>query len=701
MKQKVLNILKNKMEAITTEELCSLMENLTVNEIEEVQKILNQMVQDYEIYYTKKGKYILFENCKDLEIGEIDVNPKGFGFLLLPGDDIHIEKMNLNGAIDGDKVIVEITSRSPKLEGRVLRIVERNLNNLVGEVKFIKGVPFLNLEDKRNLKIELDKDSAKNCVDGSIVLADIIREKEKNYYLCRVNTIIGHKNDAHVDILTIAYKHEIYPDFSEKTLKELDEIETEVSKEELTGRVDLTDKMIFTIDGADTKDIDDAISLEMKNGNYLLGVHIADVSHYVTDGSALNEDAFNRGTSSYLADTVIPMIPHKLSNGICSLNEGVIRLTESCQMEIDHKGNIVDYDIFESYIKSNKKMTYDDVNKIIIDNETPTGYEKYADTLKNMNELAKILMKKMESRGYINFDLDEPKIICDENGRAVDIKRREQKDGEKLIEAFMIAANETVASAIYNMDLPFIYRIHDNPDPKKIEEFLKLLSILGYQHNGNYKEITPIKMQKLLSEMKEKPEYEMLSSKLLRSMKKAKYAAENIGHFGLGSKCYTHFTSPIRRYPDLTVHKLLRTYLFEHKMDTSTIEYLSKQLTVIAEQSSDREIKAVEAEREVDDMKMAEYMEGHIGEEYLGKISGLTNFGMFVELDNLVEGLVHISTVKGDYYEYNSDIMAIIGQSTKKMYRLGDIVKIKVVSANKTNKTIDFELVEEKQNGNS
>lgn len=701
MKQKILSILKNKMEAITTEELCSLMGNLTVNEIEEVQKILNQMVQDYEIYYTNKGKYILFENCKDLEIGEIDVNPKGFGFLLLPGDDIHIEKMNLNGAIDGDKVIVEITSRSPKLEGRVLRIVERNLNNLVGEVKFIKGVPFLNLEDKRNLKIELDKDSAKNCVDGSIVLADIIREKEKNYYLCRVNTIIGHKNDAHVDILTIAYKHEIYPDFSEKTLKELDEIETEVSKEELTGRVDLTDKMIFTIDGADTKDIDDAISLEMKNGNYLLGVHIADVSHYVTDGSALNEDAFNRGTSSYLADTVIPMIPHKLSNGICSLNEGVIRLTESCQMEIDHKGNIVDYDIFESYIKSNKKMTYDDVNKIIIDNEIPTGYEKYADTLKNMNELAKILMKKMESRGYINFDLDEPKIICDENGRAVDIKRREQKDGEKLIEAFMIAANETVASAIYNMDLPFIYRIHDNPDPKKIEEFLKLLSILGYQHNGNYKEITPIKMQKLLSEMKEKPEYEMLSSKLLRSMKKAKYAAENIGHFGLGSKCYTHFTSPIRRYPDLTVHKLLRTYLFEHKMDTSTIEYLSKQLTVIAEQSSDREIKAVEAEREVDDMKMAEYMEGHIGEEYLGKISGLTNFGMFVELDNLVEGLVHISTVKGDYYEYNSDIMAIIGQSTKKMYRLGDKVKIKVVSANKTNKTIDFELVEEKQNGNS
>ena len=701
MKQKVLNILKNKMEAITTEELCSLIGNLSASEIEEVQKILNQMVQDYEIYYTKKGKYILFENCKDLEIGEIDVNPKGFGFLLLPGDDIHIEKINLNGAIDGDKVIVEITSRSPKLEGRVLRIVERNLNNLVGEVKFVKGVPFLDLEDKRNLKIELDRNSAKNCVDGSIVLADIIREKEKNYYICRVNTIIGHKNDAHVDILTVAYKHEIYPDFSEKTIKELDDIETEVSKEELNGRVDLTDKMIFTIDGADTKDIDDAISLEMKNGNYLLGVHIADVSHYVTDGSALNEDAYNRGTSSYLADTVIPMIPHKLSNGICSLNEGEIRLTESCQMEIDHKGNIVDYDIFESYIKSNKKMTYDDVNKIIIDDKIPTGYEKYADTLKNMNELAKILMKKMESRGYINFDIDEPKIICDENGRAVEIKRREQRDGEKLIEAFMIAANETVATAIYNMDLPFIYRVHDNPDPKKIEEFLKLLSILGYQHNGNYKEITPIKMQKLLLEMKEKPEYEMLSSKLLRSMKKAKYAAENIGHFGLGSKCYTHFTSPIRRYPDLTVHKLLRTYLFEHKMDTSTIEYLSKQLTVIAEQSSDREIKAVEAEREVDDMKMAEYMESHIGETYEGKISGLTNFGMFVELDNLVEGLIHISTLKGDYFEYNSDIMAIIGQSTKKMYKLGNRVKIKVVSANKTNKTIDFELVEEKQDGNS
>ena len=697
----MLEILKNQMNAITTEELCSLMGDLTVEEIKKVQTELNEMVQNGNIYYTNKGKYILFENCPDIKIGEIDVNPKGFGFLLLPGDDVHIEKMYLNGAIDGDIVIVEIIAKKPKLEGRVLRIVKRNLNNLVGEVRFIHGKPFMSLEDKRKLTIELDPKSTKNCVDGTIVLAGIIKEIKKNYYLARVDEIIGHKDDAGVDILTIAYKHEIYPEFSEKAMKETDTMPIEVQDEELIGRTDLTDKMIFTIDGADTKDIDDAISFERNGENYILGVHIADVSHYVTWGSALNEDAMNRGTSSYLADTVIPMLPHKLSNGICSLNEGVIRLTISCVMEISPKGKLLTWDIFPSYIKSRKKMTYSAVNEIIMRDVIPEGYEEYADVLKEMNNLAHILRNEKVSRGYIDFDLDEAKIICDESGRAKDVQRRIREDGEKMIEDFMIAANEAVATEIYNMDLPFIYRVHDVPNAEKIDDFMKFVSILGYQVKAKLKDITPKTMQNILEQLQGKPEYEVLSSNLLRSMKKAKYQRENIGHFGLASRCYTHFTSPIRRYPDLTVHRLLRTYLFEHKLDTKTIEENEQRLEYIATLSSDREVKAVEAEREVDDMKMAEYMEGHIGEEYEGKISGLTNFGMFIELENLVEGLVHISTLKDDYYNYNSDIMAIVGESKKKMYRLGEKVKIKVVGANKHNKTIDFELVKDDKNGDT
>lgn len=692
MKERVKDTLKDIQNAVTTEELCSLMGTLTVEEIGEVQKALNEMVQHGEIYYTNKGKYILFENCQDICIGEIDVNPKGFGFLLLPKDDIHIEKNMLNGAIDGDIVICEITARKPKLEGRVLRIFKRNLNNLVGQVKFIHGKPFMILEDKRKLTIELDPKSAKDCVDGTVVLAGIIKEVRKNYYLARVDDIIGHKDDAGVDILTIAYKHGIFPDFSKKTLNEIEKIPDKVEPDELIGRKDLTDKMIFTIDGADTKDIDDAISLERKGANYLLGVHIADVSHYVKPKTALNEDALNRGTSSYLADTVIPMLPHKLSNGICSLNEGVIRLTESCVMEIDPNGVIVDFDIFESYIKSNKKMTYEEVNEIIMRNVVPKGYEPYAETLKEMNELAHILKNRQVKEGSIDFDLDEAKIVCDENGRACKIKRCIREDGEKMIEQFMIAANETVATCIQNMDLPFIYRVHDVPSAEKIDEFMKFVSILGYQVNAKLKDITPKTMQSILDQLKDKKEYDTLSSNLLRSMKKAKYQRENIGHFGLASKCYTHFTSPIRRYPDLLVHRLLRKYLFEHDID-ERIDELCPQIDYIANLASERELSAVEAEREVDDMKMAEYMEGHIGEEFEGKISGLTNFGFFVCLDNLIEGLVHISAIGDDYYTYNSDIMAIIGERSKKIYRLGDKVKVKCVGANKQEKQIDFEVI--------
>ncbi len=700
MKDKLIKLLKSEINALTTEEIVSKL-NLNTDEILEVQKILNDMVQKGEIYYTKKGKYILFENCRDLEIGVLDVNKKGFGFLLMKDkEDIHIERKYLNGAIDKDKVIVEIIGRGEKPEGRVLKIVERNLNNLVGEVYKEKNKFFLRPEDKRNITIELSDKTTKDVVEGTIAVVKIYKEVRENYYLADITNIVGHKDDAGVDILTIAYKHEIFPEFSDAAMKQTEEIENEVNEKELGGRRDLTGEMIFTIDGDDTKDIDDAISLNMEGGNYVLGVHIADVSHYVTEGSPLDENAKEKGTSSYLADTVIPMLPHKLSNGICSLNEGVIRLTQSCVMTINHQGKIIDYDIFPSYIKSRKKMTYKNVNEILMRNNVPEGYDEFKDKLIKMNELAHILRKEKSDRGYIDFDIDEPKIICNEEGRCIDVQRRLREDGEKLIENFMIAANETIASHLSNMELPSLYRVHDKPDEEKLQNFVKITSALGYPLKGKVKAESPKNIQELLVQLKDKPEINMLSEILLRSMKKAKYQSENIGHFGLGSKAYTHFTSPIRRYPDLIIHRLLRTYLYENKIDKKTVSYYENLLPSLGDLSSEREVKAVEAEREVDSMKMAEYMEGHILDEFEGRISGLTNFGFFVELDNLVEGLVHLSTLTDDYYAFDKDLMEIIGGNSKKKYRLGDKVRIKVVGANKENKTIDFELVDDYKKNN-
>ena len=391
------------------------------------------------------------------------------------------------------------------------------------------------------------------------------------------------------------------------------------------------------------------------------------------------------------------MLPHQLSNGICSLNEGVIRLSMSCVMEIDNNGKVVNYEIFPSYIKSSKKMTYKHVNNLLMRNIVDEGYEPFKDILLKMNELAHILRKEKISRGYIDFEIDEAKIVQDESGKAIDVIKRVREDGEKLIEDFMIAANECVAQTIYNMDLPFIYRIHENPKPEKVDEFLNLVKILGYKLKTNVKEITPKVMQSVINELKDKPEFPILSTLLLRSMRKAEYSKENLGHFGLASKAYTHFTSPIRRFPDLTVHRLLKKYLVENDMSMTTINTLETSLIEVASQSSEREVAAVDAERDVDDMKMAEYMESHVGEEFEGIISGITSYGMFVELPNLIEGLVHISTLKGDYFNYIEEILSMVGKSTKKTYRLGDKVKVKCVAASKLSSSIDFELVEERK----
>ena len=470
-------------------------------------------------------------------------------------------------------------------------------------------------------------------------------------------------------------------------------IPEEVLESDKKNRRDLTNQVIFTIDGDDTKDIDDAISIKrLENGNYELGVHIADVSYYVKEGSALDVNAMDRGTSVYLVDRVIPMIPHQLSNGICSLNEGVERLAVSCVMEIDDHGKLVDYEIFPSIIKSRKKMTYKCVNSILENDIVPEGYEPFVNDLKTMYELSRIVRKSKLNRGYLDFDVDEPKIIVDEKCHPIEIKIRNRGVGENLIEDFMILANECVATHIFYMELPFIYRVHEIPKEEKIRDFLSYIGTLGYVYHGNMKETNPKMVQGLLEFLKDKKEYKILSSLLLRSMQKAVYKAENLGHYGLASKCYTHFTSPIRRYPDTTVHRLLHTYLFNNDLSSETIRHWEQKLPVIAEIASARERASVDCEREVDDMKMAEYMEDHIGEKFEGMISGVTNFGVFIQLDNLVEGLCRLQDMN-DFYHYDEKTMSITGEKSKMKYTLGDRVLIKVIRASKEEQTIDFEII--------
>lgn len=703
MKEKILEILKEETKGQNINEINNKLHLRGMEEITELEDNLKELVTEGVLHMSKNREYMLMNNTKSLKVGKLRINKNGNGFVECEPEDIFVHSNDLNGAINGDFVEVEIKTRlnDPEPEGYIRNILKRDLKNVVGEmVKDKKTLAFKPDDEKLNIAVKLTKESMKGCVEGHKVIISIIKEIGNRTFLGKVEKIIGHKNDPGVDILTIAAKHSIETEFSEEVKRELKNIPDEVCENDLIGRTDLTKEMIFTIDGDDTKDIDDAISVKRDGKNYVLGVHIADVSNYVKVGSALYDSAFSRGTSSYLADTVIPMIPHQLSNGICSLNPEVIRLTLSCIMTIDNNGKVISYDIFPSYIKSRKQMTYKNVNKILDENIIPEGYGEFADTLKLMHELSKILRQEKINRGYIDFGIDEAKVIQDENGKAIDIVKRIQGTGEKLIEDFMIAANETVATHISNMDLPFIYRVHDLPNAEKIEDLSNLIKQMGYQIHTNLSKITPVTMQKLLNEFRDKDEFVILSDMLLRSMKKAIYSTNNIGHFGLASKNYTHFTSPIRRFPDLTVHRLLRTYLFENRIDMETINFNAKYLIDVAEHSSETEVNSVEAERDVLDMKMAEYMESHIGEEYEGIISGVTNFGMFVELDNLIEGLVHISTLDG-FYTYVPEMLSLISANKKNKYRIGDKVKIIVTNANKNQGIIDFELVKGEKNGNS
>ena len=699
MRDRILNILKQQDRAYTIFELKDILGLDTTEEIEEMMRVLNDLESNLIIYHTNKDKYMAFE-YSHLKKGKIAVSDKGFGFVLMEDeDDIHVDKEHLNGAIDGDLVIVEITNKNTgaKKEGRVLRIASRNYGPLVGEYSYNDGNPTIIPNDKKiKQKVVLTKDSTKDAVDGHIVVANVIKELDRNTILAEITTIIGHKNDVGVDVESIVYKHMFSPKFPDEVLEELKDIPDEVREEDKKGRKDLTNITIFTIDGDDTKDIDDAISIKkLDNGNYELGVHIADVSYYVKPGTKLYDEAYERGTSVYLVDRVIPMLPHKLSNGICSLNPNVERLAQSCVMEIDNKGNVVSHDIFESVIKSRIQMTYKKVNKWLDEGIVEEGYEKYTNDLTLMKELADILRKSREVRGAIDFDTDEAKIIADDTGKPIDVILRERASGEKMIEDFMIVANETVASHVFYMELPFIYRVHGTPKEEKINDFLDFISSLGYKITGKVNIKYPSSVQHVLDQLKDKKEYKILSSLMLRAMQKAVYQPENIGHFGLASKIYTHFTSPIRRFPDTTVHRLLRTYLYENDQSKKTIDYFKEYLPILTEHASMKERDAIECEREVEDMKMAEYMMDHVGEEFTGIISGVTSFGMFVALPNMIEGLVHISDIKGDYYNYDERSMSLVGQKHKKRYKIGNEVNVICKSASKEESFIDFEIKDE------
>ena len=701
MKNDIINILKNSNKALSREELYNELDIVSVEGVENLNKELDELVEDYTLYHTNKDRFMIFEDSH-LVKGKLSTNRKGYGFVeggntTSKEDDIFISADNMNGAIDGDLVICEITSKKNiyKKEGRILKIIDRNLDGIVGEyqVKDGKGIV---IPDNKKLKINLiiPKEEAHNVVPGHKVLAKIKKETNNNIFYGTIEKILGHKNDPGVDILSVVYKYKINDEFPQEVMDSLNDIPDEVREEDFKGRTDLRNEQIFTIDGDDTRDIDDAISIKkLNNGNYLLGVHIADLGYYIEEGSPLDNEAMARGTSVYLVDRVIPMYPHKLCNGICSLNPDVDRLTISCVMEIDEKGKVVDHSLFPSVIHSRKQMTYKCVNKLLEEGVVEEGYEPFEKDLLLMNELSVILRKKMISKGYINFDVDEAKILVDENCVPIEIKRREQRTGEQLIENFMVIANETVAEHIFYMNLPFIYRVHEYPREERIRDFLSFVNTLGYHYNGNLKDLNPRVVQGLLEYLSDKKESKILNNLLLRCMQKAVYSSENIGHYGLASKCYTHFTSPIRRYPDTTVSRLLHTYLFNSSFNNDTIRHWDEKLSYVADLSSSKEQAAQNCEREVEDMKMAEYMESHIGEEFEGMINSVLSFGMFVELDNLVEGLVPIKDMD-DFYHYNEDTLTLTGQKSHKEYRIGDRVRVKVVRASKEERQIDFELVE-------
>jgi ribonuclease R len=707
MQQKLLSMMREEAyKPLTVQEIQEMMGYEQAAEFKELVKMLVQLEQKGQIIRSRTNRYGVPERM-NLIRGKFIGHAKGFGFVAPETegmDDIFIPPNEVNSAMNGDIVLVRVSNGTSgdRREGTIIRIAERKTTKVVGTYQDNKGFGFVIPDDKKlPMDIFIAKGNSLNAVDGHKVVVEITDwPSDLKSMTGMVSQILGHKNDPGVDILSIIHKHGIEVEFPQEVLNHANKISDEVQEQDLFRRRDLREEITITIDGADAKDLDDAISVvKNEDGTYKLSVHISDVSYYVTENSPMDEEAYERGTSVYLTDRVIPMLPHKLSNGICSLNPGVDRLTLSCEMIIDHNGKAVSHEIFESVIRSKERMTYTDVYKIIEekDEELLEKYAHIVPMINHMADLAGILRQKRMDRGAIDFDFKESKILVDEKGWPTDVIITERTVSERLIEEFMLAANETIAEHFHWLNVPFIYRIHEDPKTEKLQRFFEFLTNFGIVVKGTGNKVHPRALQEIVESIEGLPEETVISTMLLRSMQQAKYFDESLGHFGLSTEFYTHFTAPIRRYPDLIVHRLIRTYLIEKDVSAQTVAHWGARLSEIAEHTSERERRAVEAERDTESLKKAQFMLDKIGEEFEGVVSSVTNFGMFVELENTIEGLVHVSYMTDDYYRFDDRQMMMIGEHTGKQFRLGDEVTVKVVSVKPEESAIDFEIVGMKQ----
>lgn len=672
---------------------------------EKFENLINELIAEGRVFETKKGK---LASPKDLQMatGTFIGHARGFGFVTpdAGGEDIFIPASETMGAMQKDRVLYKVlhkAEKSKKADGVIVRILERGQQRIVGTFEAgSKGYGFVVADDKKIAKdIFISRENTKGAVTGHKVVVEITDYGEdRRNPEGKVIEILGHINDPRVDILSVIRRYELAVEFPEEVYAEIEHLGTEVAEADKKGREDLRDLLTITIDGADAKDLDDAVSLKrLGNGNFELGVHIADVSHYVRENTALDKEAYARGTSVYLVDRVIPMLPHKLSNGICSLNPHVDRLALSCLMEVNGRGEVVSHRILESVINSDYRMTYTAVREILEDG-TPALLEQYAEILpmlEDMEELRQILGEKRRKRGSVNFDLPESKIILDENGKPIDIKPYEKSIATNMIEEFMLVCNETIAENSFWQEMPFMYRSHQEPDEDKLEKMEQFLRGFGYYLRKKDGEIHPRELQKVLQKAEETDEERIITRMVLRSMMQARYTAENGGHFGLAAKYYCHFTSPIRRYPDLEIHRMIKKML-HGELDEKASAYYRRKMPDWAKHCSKQERVAEDAERDTDALKKVEFMEDKVGQIYEGIISGVTNWGIYVELPNTIEGMVALSQMDDDYYEFDEKKMLVFGKRTKKSYRLGDKVVVSVAKVDRMMGTIDF--VFEKEN---
>ena len=699
---KVLNLIKDKDYAPMKAKEIAMIMHVPKSEYNELLRILGKLEMEMKIQKNRKNQYRPVEEV--YYDGIYRKNQKGFGFVRIEDqeDEIYIAKENSKNALNGDRVLIEIIEEKNKVkkaEGKVVKILKHEKDTIVGRFENNKNFGFVVPDDKNfGTDIFISKKNFGKARNNHKVLVKIIKYPEKGKKAeGKVLEVLGNVNEAGVDMLSLIKEHNLPSTFPEPVVEEAKKCGNQINEKDIVGRRDLREETIFTIDGEDAKDLDDAVKVtRLDNGNYKLDVHIADVSYYVTPNSLLDQEALLRGTSIYMLGRVIPMLPRELSNGICSLNAGEDRFTLSCSMEINEKGEVISSDVYKAVINVTERMTYTNVQKILNDSDEDVidRYKPYISEFKLMEELAHILKNKRLEQGYLNLDIPESKIELDIDGRVTNIKRYETSLANEIIEQFMLTANETIAEKFFWLDAPFIYRVHEKPDYEKVQELNKFLFNFGLKIKANKDNIYPKEFAKILEETKGKEEEKVVSNLVLRTLKVARYEAVNQGHFGIASKYYCHFTSPIRRYPDLFIHRVISKYLEDnYDVEESFVEEYKKQAEERAKQSSERENIATKVERESEDIKKAEYMENRIGEEYEGIISSVTSFGIFVALENTVEGLIRFDDLGDEYFIYDEERKILIGEHTKTTYKIGDKIQIRVKDASKLLRTVDFEKI--------